>query len=151
MAALGHVHDDDHGRNDMLLYSFSSAVAMHALRLIIIDDNATFLRAATAFLETCPNLSLVGLFESGIVALEHVRHLLPDMVLVDIDMPEMNGIEVTRRMKQLDAPPKIIVLTMHNLPMYRTAVIAAGADGFLTKEAFTTGIIALIQQLSSQH
>ncbi len=78
------------------------------------------------------------------MALQEVARVAPDLALVDLSMPDVNGLEVTRQLKRMPNAPRVIVLTMHDLPQYRAAARSAGADGFVSKAGFTGTLLLSI-------
>jgi CheY-like chemotaxis protein len=84
---------------------------MKPKRVLLVDDNQDFLKAAKRFLRTVPGLELVGQATSGEQALELTAALHPDLVLMDFAMPGMNGPAATLRIKQQPNAPKVIILT----------------------------------------
>jgi DNA-binding NarL/FixJ family response regulator len=120
---------------------------MPKIRLLLVDDNPEFLEAATRFVATAPQISVVGQALSGRDAVLQVSTLCPDLVLMDYVMPDMNGIEATREMKAQDEVPQVVILTLHDLPEYRAEAEAAGADGFLAKADFGRDLLPLIASL----
>ena len=117
---------------------------MAKTRVLLVDDSADFLESATLLLTAAPGLTVVGRAASGEEALSEVERLLPDLVLMDVQMPGIGGLEATRRIKARTHAPRVILLTMHDTVEYREAAEAAGANGFLSKLAFTTAISAML-------
>ena len=109
---------------------------MKPKRVLLVDDHEAFLRSATCFLHGIPGLELVGRATCGEEAVEMVAELHPDLVLMDLAMPGMNGIEATRRIKQQSDAPKVIIVTLHQESSYGALAKNAGADGFIQKENF---------------
>ncbi len=106
---------------------------MHRVKTLLVDDSPEFLNSASEFLSAIPEIELLARAESGREAIRLAKELNPDLVLVDISMPEISGIEVTRILKKHTCPPKIIVLTFHNNRAYHIAAEQAGADAFVAK------------------
>ena len=100
-------------------------------RILIVDDNHSFRKGMQALLEIQPDMQVVGQAPNGHKALELVEELLPDIVLLDAQMPGMSGVEVTRKIKSRWMQMKVILMTMY--ADYRSKAIAAGADAFLSK------------------
>jgi len=117
---------------------------MAKTRVLLVDDSADFLQSATLLLTAAPGLLVVGRATSGEAAVEEVERLLPDLVLIDVQMPGIGGLEATRRIKARPHAPRVIVLTMHDTAEYREAAEAAGANGFLSKISFMTAISAML-------
>jgi DNA-binding NarL/FixJ family response regulator len=125
----------------------SAQGCMPARRVLLVDDNAEFLDSAAHFLNTDPRIEIVGRACSGRGALEQVPLLKPDLVLMDLSMPEMNGLEATRALKEQGDDPRIIILTLHDNPEYRAAAAAVRADGFVTKTDLDLQLLPMIHQL----
>ncbi len=121
-----------------------------ALRILLVDDSPTFLCAVTRALALDPRIDIVGKATSGHEALDLVPLVQPDLVLMDVALPGMNGFEVTRRIKAQPNPPQVIVLTSHDLAHYRTAAEAAGADSFVSKADFGTQLLPLIDNVLAE-
>jgi DNA-binding NarL/FixJ family response regulator len=121
---------------------------MRLLRLLIVDDSETFLIAAGRFLENNSLLEIAGTASSGRDALIQTPLLEPDLVLVDLMMTEMNGLEATRLLKCLPVAPAVIVMSLYDDSSFRDAALEAGADGFLPKQAFATELAPLLAALS---
>jgi DNA-binding NarL/FixJ family response regulator len=120
---------------------------MSPIRILLVDDNPEFLDVAAYFLSTEPQLEIVGRALSGHEALSKISQLQPDLVFLDLAMPNMNGLEVTRKLKGQSDLPRIIILTLHDSQEYRNLAEAMGADGFITKSDFGTELLPLIHTL----
>ncbi len=120
---------------------------MPPLRIFLVDDHSGFLGALAQFLAGDPRIEIVGQANSGTVALQRIAQVSPDLVLLDLSMPDLNGLEVTRQLKRLPHAPRVIILTIHDLPQYRKAAQAAGADGFVSKAGFGAQLRPLIVTL----
>lgn len=114
---------------------------------MLVDDNPEFLRSAERFLRHQPGFEIVESARSGSQALWKVRTDHIDVVVLDMVMPGINGLEITRVLKTMQFPPKIIVHSFLNAEEYRSRALASGADAFVGKDAFVervTGIIAAL-------
>ena len=120
---------------------------MPQLRVLLVDDNQAFLDLAVHELAADPRVQVVGCARSSEEALEQLQQAEPDLVLLDISLPRMNGLEATRRIKRMPHAPWIVLVTIHDTPDYRAAGNAAGADGFIAKQEFDTQISSLIERL----
>jgi DNA-binding NarL/FixJ family response regulator len=116
-------------------------------RVLLVDDSPEFLESASHFLNADPQIEIVGRAHSGRGALEKVPVLKPDLVLMDLSMPEMNGLDATRAIKAHANGPRVIILTLHDNPEYRAAAAAVRADGFITKTELYLQLLPLIHQL----
>jgi DNA-binding NarL/FixJ family response regulator len=120
---------------------------MALIRTLLVDDSREFLQAASQFLSVDPQIEIVGKFLSTREALDNIYDLNPDLVLMDLAMPHINGLEATQLIKEHAQPPKVIILTMHDNPEYRHASNAVQADGFITKSNFGVELIPLIEEI----
>jgi DNA-binding NarL/FixJ family response regulator len=120
---------------------------MTLVRTLLVDNSPEFLGAAARFLATDPQIEIVGHALSAQKAIEEVARLQPDLVLMDVAMPEMNGFAATRHIKERPNPPRVIVLTLYDNDEYRAQAQAAGADGFVAKSEFGTQLLPLIHTL----
>jgi len=101
------------------------------IRLMIVDDRQSARRGLAALLSLLPDIELVGAAANGRDALRLAAEQHPDVILMDIQMPEMDGLQATELIKQQQPDVKIIGLSMY--PIYRSRAIAAGVDDFLVK------------------
>ncbi|BAY13159.1 response regulator [Calothrix sp. NIES-2098] len=120
---------------------------MPSVRILLVDDSLAFLESAARFLAIDKELEIVGRVLSGEEALVQVPQLCPDLVLMDMTMPGMNGLEATRQIKQHSSAPYVVVLTLNDGSEYRTAALAVGADGFVTKSEIGKALLPLIYSL----
>lgn len=103
----------------------------NAVRVLIADDKRSARQGLKALLARIPEIEVVGESTNGQEAVNLTAVYLPDVVLMDAQMPGMDGLEATRRIKSQWPASKVIILTLH--PQYRQQVLAAGADAFLLK------------------
>src|SRR5689334_3634289 len=113
-------------------------------RVLVVDDNPGFLESATRFLSVDARLEIVGCAISGWEALQQVNLLHPDLVLMDLAMPGMNGLEATRLLKAQPQAPYVVILTLQDHSEYREAAVAVGADGFIAKSEFGVSLLPLL-------
>ena len=123
---------------------------MAPLRVLLVDDSPEFLESATRFLSSDPRIAIAGRALCGREALELAEQTQPDLMLIDLSMPDMNGLETTQAIKAWSASPRVIIMTLHNDPEYCMAAAAIGADGFITKSAFSVGVLPLITSLFTE-
>jgi DNA-binding NarL/FixJ family response regulator len=114
-------------------------------RIVIADDQALVRGGLRMILDAQPDLEVVGEAVDGREALQQARELSPDLVLMDVRMPELDGLETTRRLLDRDPSAKVIVLTTFDLDDYVYEAIRAGASGFLLKSAPPQQLIAGIR------
>jgi DNA-binding NarL/FixJ family response regulator len=120
---------------------------MDPLRAIVVDDNLTLLRSVGRLMASMPGVEVVGEATSGRAALAMVARLRPDLVLMDMTMPGIDGPELTRLLSVQPGAPTVIMMTLHDMTEYRDAARAAGAHGFLNKLDLVTHLNALIRSL----
>ena len=118
---------------------------MKTKKILIVDDSALFRSHVRDLLTEEPDLEIVGEAENGLEAIKKVRALEPDLVLMDIRMPLMNGIEVVHQLKKEIPEVKAIILTIHNLLEYRKAAKKSGADDFVVKVSMDEELIPAIR------
>jgi DNA-binding NarL/FixJ family response regulator len=108
-----------------------------SIRLLIVDDQELVRIGFRLFLDTQDNLEVVGEAADGQQAIERARQHRPDVILMDIRMPRMNGVEATTRLTaaEIDPPPRVLMLTTFDLDEYVFGALRAGAAGFLLKDA----------------
>ena len=117
------------------------------IRTILVDDSDVFLESVEYFMSTFPYIKVVDKAASSKDAIEKIEKYKPDLVLVDIDMPVMNGIEVTRHIKKKPDSPFVIIVSYHNGDEYETLAKDAGADGFVTKADFALNAMQIIESM----
>ncbi|MCS7481586.1 response regulator [Umezawaea endophytica] len=105
------------------------------IRVLVVDDQEMVREGFSALLDAQADIEVVGSAGDGIAAVAAVRRLLPDVVLMDVRMPEMNGLEATRLLAAEPHPVKVLVLTTFDLDDYVYEALRAGASGFLLKHA----------------
>ena len=105
------------------------------IRILIADDQELVRTGFRVVLDAEPDLEVVGEAADGLAALEAVAQLDPDVVLMDIRMPNLDGIEATRRIAATDVAPRVLILTTFDLDDYVYEALRAGASGFLLKDA----------------
>jgi len=116
------------------------------VRTLLADDSTEFLDAARRFLRTQP-VDIVGEAHTGLATLSLLQALSPDLLLLDLEMPELDGLTVLRIMKAQPNPPRVIVVSLHDQDEYRAAAVEAGADGFVAKRELTTALAPMLRQL----
>jgi len=115
------------------------------VRVLLADDHGIVRRGLKSLLETEPHITVVGEASDGLDALRLCGEYKPDLLIVDIGMPKMNGIEVAARAQKLDPAPAVIILSMHSDESYITRALAAGARAYLLKDATDEDLIPALR------
>jgi DNA-binding NarL/FixJ family response regulator len=117
------------------------------LRILIADDHEVVRRGLRALLETQATLEVAGEAVTGRQAVEEARRLLPDIVIMDITMPEMNGLEATRQIRKEVPQAEVLILSVHNSEQLVREVLEAGARGYVLKSDAGRDLVAAIESL----
>ncbi len=119
------------------------------IKVLIVDDHQLFREGVVTLLFSAENIEVIAQAEDGLDAIEKVKHFKPDVVLLDIAMPRMNGIEATKKIKAQMPEIKIVILSMHLEKEYVKGVLEAGADGYLVKNCTYLQLTDAIQTVYS--
>jgi DNA-binding NarL/FixJ family response regulator len=119
------------------------------IQLLIVDDNAHFRRGLKALLQSAPDLQVVGEAISGSDAVALAERMQPDVILMDVQMPDLNGIEATRRIVQTSPHIRVVMLTMFDDDSSVFAAIQAGARGYLLKGALRGEVLRAVRAASN--
>jgi len=106
------------------------------VRVLIVDDQEPFRSAARMVVEMSDGFEVVGEAESGEEGVELAAELQPDLVLMDVYLPGIDGMEATRRITSADDPPRVLVMSTHESVEFAQAALAAGAIAFIPKSQF---------------
>ncbi|MBV9680542.1 MAG: response regulator transcription factor, partial [Solirubrobacterales bacterium] len=120
-----------------------------SIRVLICDDQALVRAGFRAILEAQPDIEVVGEAENGAEAVAVAQRRSPDVILMDIRMPVLDGVEATRRLVVGGSPARILVLTTFDLDEYVHAAIRAGASGFLLKDVTPAKLLEAIRILAA--
>ena len=118
------------------------------VRVIVADDQPLVREGLRKIFETDPGLEVVGVAPDGRTAVALTRRLRPDVVVMDIRMPVLDGIDATRSVVHLPDPPRVLVLTTFDLDDYVFGALQAGASGFLLKDAAPEVLIASVHAIA---
>ena len=122
-------------------------VYMTSCKIILADDHMMFRQGIKKILSEIDDIEVIGEARDGLELLSLVKRLLPDMVILDISMPNIRGIEATREIKVIDANIKVLILTMHKSREYLFHAISAGAEGYLLKEDADSELFSAIEKI----
>jgi two-component system response regulator NreC len=118
---------------------------MNTIRLMLVDDHDIVRTGLKSFLDTQEGLQVVAEASSGVQALEQAQATHPDVIVMDITMPEMDGLEATRRLKEMDENYYVLALTVHEDKQYLFEMLSAGASGYITKQVAAEELVAAIR------
>lgn len=118
---------------------------MTTITVLLAEDHTIVRKGLRSLLDAEPDIEVVGEAEDGRQAVEAAQKLRPDVVLMDITMPLLNGLEATRQLKKLCPAVKVVILTVHTTEEYIFQVLRAGAAGYLVKQAAVEELILAIQ------
>ncbi len=121
---------------------------MNAPRVVVADDQA-LVRTGFRMILSADGIDVVGEATTGLEAVEAVRRTRPDVVLMDIRMPELDGLEAARRILAAPDPPRVIMLTTFDLDHYVYAALSLGASGFLLKDVTPEHLVAAVRLVRS--
>ncbi len=119
------------------------------IRTVLVDDHKLFREGLYSLLEKKPNIEVVGQASSGLEAIDIIQELLPDIVIMDIGMKNVNGIQATRQLKALVPDTKILALSMHSNEKYIAEMLRAGASGYLVKDCAYEELLNAIETIMS--
>ena len=118
---------------------------MQKIKIMVVDDHAILRDGIRALVGLHDDLKIVGEASDGREAIEKVHKLAPDVVIMDIAIPGMDGLEVTRRIKKKNPNIQVLVLTQHDNKEYVLSAIKAGAAGYMPKKAMSSELISAIR------
>jgi DNA-binding NarL/FixJ family response regulator len=125
----------------------TTLTGMEPIRVALFDDHTLFRQGTRGLLERDGQVTVVAEAGDGREALELLETVRPDVVVVDIEMPEVGGIEVTRRVKERDPSIGVLVLSVHDEAPIALAILEAGADGYLLKDVESRELLDAVQRV----
>ena len=118
------------------------------LRVLLADDHAVVREGLRALLNSDPRFEIVGDASDGLLTIAAVERLAPDVVVLDVSMPGMNGVQVARRLKELHPEVKTIALTVHEEGGYLRSLMDAGASGYVLKRSASSELLRAIETVA---
>ncbi len=121
---------------------------MPTVKILLADDNARFRQRVKEFLASEPDIQVIGEAANGREAIRKAEDLRPNLILMDLMMPGMNGLEATRRLHRNMPTIKIIILTMFETAEFQEAAMHAGAGGYVVKKDLIEALLPAIRQVT---
>lgn len=117
---------------------------MHRPRIVMADDHRMVVEGLKSLLES--EFNLIEIAEDGVQLVEAAMRLSPDVILADITMPRLNGIEALEQLRSLNCTAKVVILTMHKDATYAARALRAGASGFVLKHSASSELVTAIRE-----
>ncbi|HEX6304925.1 MAG TPA: response regulator transcription factor, partial [Anaerolineales bacterium] len=124
---------------------------MNTIRLMLVDDHKIVRTGLRSFLEDQPGLEVIAEAGSGERAIELAQEEQPDVIIMDITMEGMDGLEATRRLKEVHPEGHVLALTVHQDKQYFFEMLASGASGYVTKQAAAEELVTAIHSVAEGH
>jgi two-component system, NarL family, response regulator NreC len=119
------------------------------IRVLVADDHTIVRQGLVGLLRASEDIEVVGEAATGAEAVDRAAALLPDVVVLDISMPHLNGLEAARRLRKSTPGARVLVLTMHGDDEYVLRMVRAGVSGYIVKDGAATELVAAIRALSA--
>lgn len=119
-----------------------------AIRILLADDHSLVRQGFRRILEAHPDLEIIGEASDGREAVEQTAELQPDVVVMDVAMPGLNGIEATRQICETSPRTRVLALSMHRDAVYVREILRAGARGYLLKDAFDADLVSAVRAVA---
>lgn len=119
------------------------------IRIVLADDHATYRATVREMIEHEPDLEVVAEASDGAGAIAAERDQIPDVVVIDVEMPRMDGIEATRRILEQHPAARVLALTLHTEACYVDSMLAAGANGYVLKQDAFAALLLGIREVAA--
>ncbi|HEX4920630.1 MAG TPA: response regulator transcription factor [Candidatus Bathyarchaeia archaeon] len=119
-----------------------------SVRVLVVEDSEPFRKFICSTLGKRPELQIVGEVSDGLEAVQKAQHLRPDLILLDIGLPTLNGVEAARRIRELSSTSKIVFLTQESSPDVVQEALGLGALGYVVKAHAGRELIAAVEAVS---
>ncbi|HEV2707005.1 MAG TPA: response regulator transcription factor, partial [Pyrinomonadaceae bacterium] len=118
---------------------------MNRLSVLIADDHETVREGLKVIINAQPDMAVVGVADNGRAAVERTQELLPDVAVLDVSMPKLNGLQATERIKQCCPQVNVLTLTRHTDDGYLQKLLKAGASGYVLKQSPSNVLLSAIR------
>ena len=143
-------HADYNGRTSMMAgQAQPSHAAAHPIRILLADDHAIFRAGLHILLDAQPDMQVIGEAGDGLQAVEQAKELHPDVVLLDLSMPGLDGLGALRKMQQLGLSSRPLILTMHAENEYLLEVLESGGYGYVLKQAVDKDLFEAVRTVAA--
>lgn len=122
---------------------------LNTIKVLLVDDHEGFINAVLRHMRKHPWVDIVGTAGNGIEAVSRSETLRPDVVLMDLAMPEMGGLQATRLIKAQDAPPFVAIVSHFDDSEHREHALRAGSDAFVSKLNYMQEVLPLLERLAA--
>jgi CheY-like chemotaxis protein len=122
-------------------------MGLQRLRVMVVDDNPVVAGRIAELLNEDPSIVVCDRVESGLLAFARIASDRPDIVLMDLEMPGIGGLAAIKRIKNLLAPPLVVVVTLHDSKEVRAQAVSAGADAFVPKSRIANDLVRTLLAL----
>lgn len=122
---------------------------MYKLRILLAEDHETIRDGLKLLVNSQPDMEIVGEADNGRIALQLAQELLPDVVVMDVSMPELNGLQATKKLKQKCPQVKVLTLTRHTDDGYLQQLLQAGASGYVLKQSKSAELLRAIRAIGA--
>ena len=119
-----------------------------SIRILLADDHSVVRHGFRRILDAQEDMEVVGEVSNGREAVEQAAALQPDLIIMDVTMPELNGIEATRRIAEIVPRARVLALSMHRDPVYVREILRAGARGYLLKDSSEVDLVSAIRAVA---
>jgi CheY-like chemotaxis protein len=124
----------------------SETNGVKTIRILLVDDQRSVRRGLAMRLELEPDITVVGEAEDGVSALSAASVFRPDVLVMDYEMPAMNGIEATRKLREMGSHSRVVMLSIHDNPAVKRQATEAGIDAFVAKHQPSEALLAAIRK-----
>jgi len=122
---------------------------MSRARILIVDDHEIFRRGLRSLLESRPEFEILGEAADGLQAIEKATQLKPDLIVMDVSMPQLDGLQATRQIRKKLPQTKILILSQHDTSHMLSAALEAGANGYVTKSQVSRCLLSALDAVSN--
>jgi len=135
---------------DSARWESDDTVIVKAIRILLVDDQSSVRRGLAMRLQLEPDITVVGEAEDGIAAVEAAESLQPDVLVMDYEMPGMDGIQATKALADLGSESRVVMLSIHDNPGVKQAAASAGVHAFVAKHQPSEALLAAIRSAVGQ-